>query len=179
MPQFTPSEIDIRHLSIIRENVQESIRSWGEDFDSEGKTLLDVAPQAHKGAREFWSRVVIQTLDINPDGEADFTADICAHTGIPSGTFDFILCTEVLEHTLQPFHAVAEMHRILKTGGWLMLSVPFNFRIHGPLPDCWRFTEHGLRALLNGLFSHVQINEKATDDRPLMPVHYTVLARKT
>lgn len=50
--------------------------------------------------------------------------------------FDYILCTEVLEHTLNPFRAVYEMFRILKPKGLLFISVPFNFGIHRPLPDC-------------------------------------------
>ena len=69
---------------------------------------------------------------------------------LPDDSFDCIVCTEVLEHTLQPFAAVAELRRLLRAGGRLFLSVPFNFRIHGPLPDCWRFTEHGLRAMFAG-----------------------------
>jgi len=55
--------------------------------------------------------------------------------------------------------------------------VPFNFRIHGPLPDCWRFTEHGLRELLKK-FSTVKIDQIDTPNRDLMPIHYTVIAIK-
>ena len=58
-----------------------------------------------------------------------------------------------------------------------MLTTPFNFRIHGPLPDCWRFTEHGLRALLTD-FEIVTLDAVETPDRPLMPVHYRTVARR-
>jgi 2-polyprenyl-3-methyl-5-hydroxy-6-metoxy-1,4-benzoquinol methylase len=83
----------------------------------------------------------------------------------------------VLEHTLQPFDAVREMRRMLKAGGILALTTPFNFRIHGPLPDCWRFTVHGLKALLRD-FDEVEVRELATPGRDLMPIHYTATARK-
>ncbi len=83
----------------------------------------------------------------------------------------------MLEHTLQPFDAVAELRRLLAPGGHLVLTTPFNFRIHGPLPDCWRFTEHGLRALLAD-FEIVAIDAVETPDRPLMPIHYRTVARR-
>ena len=178
MSKLTPSELDVEHLGLIRENVERSIRRWASEFDAVGLRLLDVAPQDHRGARQFWSQAEIFTLDIDPSARADYTADLCSDTGIPAGSFDIILCTEVLEHTLQPFDAVKEMHRLLKPGGRLLLSAPFNFRIHGPLPDCWRFTEHGLRALLGGLYDEIRIEEVATPGRPLMPVHYTAEGRK-
>lgn len=80
---------------------------------------------------------------------------------------------------LNPFAAVEEMNRILKKGGYLFASAPYNFRIHGPLPDCWRFTEHGWPALLShGMFEVVRLEGVKTEGRDLMPVHYTVVARK-
>jgi 2-polyprenyl-3-methyl-5-hydroxy-6-metoxy-1,4-benzoquinol methylase len=88
-----------------------------------------------------------------------------------------VVCTEVLEHTLNPFLAVDEIHRLLKAGGILLATTPFNFRIHGPLPDCWRFTEHGIRALLRN-FSEVKIDAAEDKRRFLMPFHYTTVARK-
>jgi hypothetical protein len=66
---------------------------------------------------------------------------------------------------------------MLKEGGCLCVSTPFNFRIHGPLPDCWRFTEHGLRRLLWN-FKIDELRPLDTPGRPLMPIQYTVIARK-
>ena len=88
-----------------------------------------------------------------------------------------MVCTEVLEHTLNPFAAIKEIYRILKPSGVLLLTVPFNFRIHGPLPDCWRFTEHGLRELLEE-FEKLEIESIDTPGWDLMPIHYTITAIK-
>jgi SAM-dependent methyltransferase len=148
-------------------------------FDRAGARVLDVAPQDHAGAAPHFDLAEVSTLDIDPASGADYVADLCADNSdtIPSATFDVVVCTEVLEHTLNPFSAVAELHRVLKPGGWAVVSTPYNFRIHGPLPDCWRFTEHGLRALLRD-FTELELHGVETPDRPLMPIHYTVAAAK-
>jgi SAM-dependent methyltransferase len=177
--RIEPAEIDRRHLAAIRQNVVALMRHTAERWAQEGGRLLDIAPQDHAGARPFFGpQVVVETLDIDPSSGATHIADICAHNdAIPDGAFDYVVCTEVLEHTLQPFDAIAEIHRILRPGGRLFLSVPFNLRIHGPLPDCWRFTEHGLRRLLRE-FEILELDGVETSDRPLMPIHYTAVAEK-
>lgn len=38
--------------------------------------------------------------------------------------FDGVICSEVLEHLFNPQIAIAEMHRVLKSGGILLLTVP-------------------------------------------------------
>ena len=40
-------------------------------------------------------------------------------------TFDLVTCCEVIEHLMQnPVHALAEIHRVLRPGGWFVLSTP-------------------------------------------------------
>jgi SAM-dependent methyltransferase len=74
---------------------------------------------------------------------------ICFAERLPfaGSTFDTILCTEVLEHTAQPFEAMHEFARLLKPGGHLLLSVPFIYPIHEAPYDYWRFTSHALESL--------------------------------
>lgn len=172
------SKKDIENLKIIRENVIRFLKLCAKRHDKSG-VLLDIAPQDHEGAHPFFKKSKIHTLDIDPKSEATFIADICENNSsiIKNKSYDMVVCTEVLEHTLQPFKAVDEMYRILKDGGYLFVSVPFNLRIHGPLPDCWRFTEHGLKSLFNK-FETVTIDCLEDKDRWLMPVCYTVIARK-
>jgi SAM-dependent methyltransferase len=47
-------------------------------------------------------------------------------TSLPfeSGAFDLALFTEVLEHVEDDAAAVAELSRVLRPGGWLLISVP-------------------------------------------------------
>lgn len=179
MSNYIVSELDRKLLAKIRQNIATFLESAAEVYGSRDGMLLDIAPQDHEGARPYFhAGVRIETLDIDPRSGCTYVGDICCkNEGIEAGRYDYVVCTEVLEHTLQPFAAVEEIWRMLRPQGYLFLSVPFNFRIHGPLPDCWRFTEHGLRALLSR-YEIVELNSLETPDRALMPIHYTVVAKK-
>lgn len=173
------SPMDEANLKAIRANVSDFVSKSGLVFDHPNALVLDVAPQDHEGAKPYFIEAIVETLDIDEASGATYIADLCKINKliIPSERFDIIVCTEVLEHTLQPFEAVKELWRILKPGGTVLVSSPFNFRIHGPLPDCWRFTEHGLRALFSK-FEIIELNSLEEPDRFLMPIHYTLVARK-
>jgi SAM-dependent methyltransferase len=61
---------------------------------------------------------------------------------------DTVLCTETLEHVLDPLGFLAEAKRSLRPGGRLILTVPFAARWHYVPFDYWRFTPSGLKHLL-------------------------------
>lgn len=67
---------------------------------------------------------------------------------VPDDAYDTVLCSEVLEHVSQPTVALTQMRRVLKPGGRLILSVPFLGRLHEEPHDYFRYTEHGLRSML-------------------------------
>lgn len=58
--------------------------------------------------------------------------------------FDAILCIAVLEHVINPEEAVAELYRVLKPGGHLILEVPFLQPEHKVPTDYQRYTRDGL-----------------------------------
>jgi SAM-dependent methyltransferase len=63
------------------------------------------------------------------------------------GAFDTVLSVQVLEHTPRPAALVAEMSRVLAPGGLLILTAPFQFRLHEQPHDYFRYSPHGLRQL--------------------------------
>jgi SAM-dependent methyltransferase len=62
-------------------------------------------------------------------------------------TFDTVINIQVLEHTPRPGNLVREMARVLKDDGLLMLSAPFQFRLHEQPNDFFRYSPHGLKVL--------------------------------
>ena len=67
---------------------------------------------------------------------------------VESTSIDVVLCTETLEHVLQPQEFLTEAHRCLRPGGRLLMTVPFAARWHFVPSDYWRFTPSGLQHLL-------------------------------
>jgi len=88
----------------------------------------------------------VKTLDITRDGGADY-AGTAEATGLPDGSFDLVLCTQVIEHCMNPWKAVREIHRILRPGGYLVLSAPHVWFFHPHPTDHWRFTQEGMAHL--------------------------------
>ncbi len=173
------SEIDKKNYDIIRKNIKNLIQKCAEIYDQQNLLILDVAPQIHEGTKEFFKNSKIETLDIDPKSNSTYICDLCKNNSkiIEDEKFDLVFCTEVLEHTNDPFKAAKEMYRILKKDGVVIASTPFNFRIHNPLPDNWRFTEHGLRIIFSD-FTNIDIETLEDPDRFLMPIHYTIVAKK-
>jgi len=69
--------------------------------------------------------------------------------------FDVAFCTQVLEYIPHPETVIAEIHRVLKPQGFLLLSVPSAFPRDSD-QECWRFLPAGLRHLLR-TFSAVEV----------------------
>lgn len=96
---------------------------------------------------------------INPDESAD--PDI--HGALPElpfsdGSFDQILCTEVLEYVDAPAQAIREMSRVLASNGTLYMSVPFLHVLHGDAEiDRMRFTVTYIRELAKTNFHSIDI----------------------
>lgn len=67
-----------------------------------------------------------------------------------SEKFDVVLCFNVLEHVLEPIDALREMHRVLKKGGILLMSVPFTGIIHDEPHDYYRYTHYFFEKKLVG-----------------------------
>lgn len=62
-------------------------------------------------------------------------------------SFDTIICNSVLEHVKNPEQVVLECHRVLKRGGYCVISAPFLTPIHSDPSDYFRYTPEGLKEL--------------------------------
>ncbi len=110
---------------------------------SNGRTL-DLGAQNGPYATHFPRRVA---LDLQPAKGLDVRGDALA-LPFRDHAFEVVLCTEVLEHVLEPQRAIDEIFRVLEPGGQLLLTTRFLFPIHDAPHDYFRFTKYGLRHLL-------------------------------
>lgn len=114
-------------------------------YASDGKTLdVGSGGSLYRYERFFPNRV---TVDIDPARNPEIVGDI-HDLPFKDEEFDVVLCVEVLEHVLDPRKAIAEMKRVLKKGGTLILTTRFVYPIHDAPNDYWRFTKYGLQELV-------------------------------
>lgn len=74
---------------------------------------------------------------------------ICDAHDIPfrDATFDGVIVQAVLEHVVDPYRCVDEIHRALKKDGLVYAEAAFMQQVHGGPYDFTRFTHLGLRRL--------------------------------
>lgn len=56
--------------------------------------------------------------------KADFRMASCYELPFPDGCFNLVVCSEVIEHVLEPDKLLAEMRRVVSNGGRIVVSTP-------------------------------------------------------
>jgi SAM-dependent methyltransferase len=93
--------------------------------------------------------------------QATLVADLTAPNALPSQAYDCIVCTYVLHVIAEVHTAVAELYRLLKPGGVLLVAVPHLARHSAADHELWRFTPAGLQRLLARVFGAEQVVVRA------------------
>ena len=83
---------------------------------------------------------------LHDSSEVDVVAD-AYDTTLSDESIDTILSSAVLEHLERPWDAVKEMYRVLKRGGYVILTAPLFWHLHEEPRDFYRYTKHGLKYL--------------------------------
>jgi SAM-dependent methyltransferase len=68
---------------------------------------------------------------------------------LPDNSVGMCVSCDTLEHVEYPRDAIREMYRVLKPGGFLILTSVMLFPIHSYPHDYWRFTPEGFKSLLS------------------------------
>ena len=118
-----------------------------------GQLVLD-AGAGRAQYRDLFAHAQYETADFLAVKGKKYTAPdyVCDLAAIPveDRRFDHVLLTQVLEHLPEPATVLAELHRVLKPGGTLWLTAPLFYAEHERPYDFFRYTQFGLRHLLQG-----------------------------
>jgi SAM-dependent methyltransferase len=147
-----PSITDPSYLVLRSRRLQ--FAAWAAQLHGKRLAILDV------GGRYRPYRPLFESVDryvaVDPV-KSEFIDIIADGQNLPfaSATFDVVIATQVFDYFPDPFKAAKEMERVLKPEGVLLGSFPacaprFVDR------ELWRFTDAGLRALLEP-FEKVEI----------------------
>jgi SAM-dependent methyltransferase len=145
---------------VIRSEIAEFVAAFAESLPP-GSKVLD-AGAGSAPYRPLFSHCEYRTHDwaasvYQIPGGPDIQGDLVDGLAVQDGVFDAILCTEVLEHVADPVLAIKELRRLLRAGGALAVTVPFVYPLHEEPHDHRRYTNHGLRSVLE--LSGFQVRE--------------------
>ena len=151
-----------RGTPVDRPYIHRFVESHAEDVHGNVLEILDSGLTERCGARRVDRSDV---LDIDPSNpRATVVADLRHAPELPSDFYDCIILTQTL-HLIDDMEAVLRtVHRILRPGGVLLVTVPclsMTATEYGRNGDCWRMTAAGARFLFERVFppSAVEIEE--------------------
>ena len=99
--------------------------------------------------------------NVRDRSRVDVFSDLSKPLPFDNDFADTIVSFEVLEHLPEPDNFLSECHRVLRPGGYLLMTAPFIWHVHEEPYDYYRFTKYGLEYLLRkNRFSEVSIEEK-------------------
>jgi SAM-dependent methyltransferase len=125
------------------------VRAVGSARDRLGETpiVLDLGCGNRPYADLFEGCRVFGADHTAEDSQPDVITD-GSRLALASEAFDLVFCTQVIEHVPDPPALVRESFRVLRPGGFLVLTGPFWWPMHEEPHDYHRFTRHGFANLL-------------------------------
>ena len=126
---------------------------------NQGIDFLEIAPSGalQRYLYKEWGQSNLYTADLFME-RVDYQADIQNMTGIADGTFDFIVCSHVLEHVQDDRKAMRELYRVLDAKGLGIIIVPLDLN-QGVTDEEWGLSkEENIRRF--GQEDHVRAYNK-------------------
>jgi len=148
----------------------------------EGKTL-DVGC-GQKPYEKFFNStqyigLEIDTIENRQNKMADFFYDGVAFP-FQDKEFDSVITNQVFEHVFNPDDFLKEINRVLKTGGTLLMTVPFVWDEHEQPYDYARYSSFGIKSILERYgFYIVECKKSINDIRVIFQLMNNYIYKKT
>ncbi len=149
------------------------LRKYALSYFKDNMKVLEIGPS---GIPSAYQRVVNNhtidwhTLDIaaNYPGITYVATEEYSYP-IESESYDLIISGQVIEHVKQIWLWMAELKRILKPTGTMIIVNPISWPYHAFPVDCWRIFPEGMRALCD----HVQLKLVLSEFESLEAEHFS------
>jgi 2-polyprenyl-3-methyl-5-hydroxy-6-metoxy-1,4-benzoquinol methylase len=176
----TPSDIDNIIYNEMREFIESNVKNTIDSLELENKIVVDIGLTGHVKDALINKNINFETIDIVSNNNPTYICDITKNNSkiINDDRFDVTICTEVLEHTNNPILAIEELKRITKKGGYIIISTPYNFRIHGPLYDNFRISEWYYKNIFTTNYDIQVMKALELTERKLCPISYFMVIKK-
>ena len=136
MSRLDPSRTSVQYA--VRKPLADWLRANATDA-----AVLDVGC-GDRPYRELFPNAV--GFDVPGNPHADLHGSL-ESIPVEAGSFDVVLCLQVLEHVPDPAAAVRELRRVVRPGGRVLASTHGIYPFHPNPDDLWRWTYQGLERL--------------------------------
>ena len=152
-----------RGLSVDRYYIERFLQQSAADIAGDVLEIGDPTYTRRFGGSRVASSHVLHVVEGNP--QATIVADLSAGNHLPAERFDCIICTQTLQYIYDVQAALRTLHRLLKPGGALLVSVPGISQLSRYDMDrwgeYWRFTTRSAHRLFGDLFSNGEVAVEA------------------
>lgn len=160
----TPSDEDSFIVNLLRNGIEAILAT--QPAPSNGQVLdIGCGSQPFRGRLESLGYAYVSfDLEQNAEQSVDYLGAIDKFLSTQlchAAPFDFILCTEVMEHVADWQTAFANFAQLLAPGGKLLITCPHFYRLHEEPYDFWRPTPYAIEHFANQAGLTVIRHEKA------------------
>ena len=149
--RFVPTFL-LRRLLTVETAIERAVEDLASALPAQARVLDAGAGEGRYAAyfpRQRYAGVDLAVGDARWDyAGLDARADL-ARLPFADGAFDAALNIVTLEHVPEPLRVLAEINRVLRPGGALLLVAPQQWEVHQAPHDYYRYTRYGLGWLLD------------------------------
>lgn len=123
--------------------------------NKEYNRVLEIGSKDY-GNNQQWRSIIKSKEWIGVDLEEGKNVDIVADLSktispLQEKSFDFILCTSVLEHVTKPWIFAKNVENLLTDNGEIYITVPYVWKFHGYPNDYYRYNHKGIQILFENI----------------------------
>jgi SAM-dependent methyltransferase len=142
---------DLFMLRLLKNNIELILSNYASNPLSKRPRALDVGC-GNQPFRKNLEDLGYAYFGIDVEQNSNKTVDIVCAIDRPlppkileKSEFDFILCTEVMEHVVDWDISFNNFSKLLAPGGYLLITCPHFFQLHEEPYDFWRAMVHALK----------------------------------